>query len=357
MRGLQQTSLAEIVGVSPATISQYEAGSIVPSLDTLQRLSVALGVTSEFFERPWRETEVGAPFFRSLRSTPQRELERARSFARLILEVVEVLERDVVFPDPRFDVGLRIDDDASDELVEEAALGVRAAWTVPPGPVAHMVRLVEQHGGVISAVAAFDPRVDAFSMRGSRRPLMVLCSKAGAAARRRFDAAHELGHLIMHERSDGGSRIQEGQAHRFASALLMPAEEIQPWLIRKSSQLDVLEEGSRIWGVSMQALLRRARDLRSISEAQYSRTMQRMSAYGWRTREPVLMGPPEQPQLLSRAVEALAEIGMGVSDVAAEIGLPRERLARMLRIPEDFADAPSGEVIPLHATVGRRETA
>lgn len=352
LRGLTQRELADKVGVSAATISQFESGSVAPSEQTLQQMAVTVGVSPDFFSHPWRETEAGAPFFRSLRSTPQRELERARSYARLLLEIVEVFERAVELPEPRLDVGMRLDDDASLHLVEQAALRARAAWAVPPGPLPHVIRTLENAGVVVSAVGSFDERVDAFSMRGPRRPVVVLCSKAGAAARRRFDAAHELGHLLLHEHSDGGSRAQEAQAHRFASALLMPAEEIEPWLIRRSTQLELLEEGSRVWGVSMQALVRRAKDLGVLSEPQYARTMKRMSAYGWRTREPVDIGPPERPQLLGRIVEALPHAGVSVASVAMEMGLPKERLLRMLRVPEDAADGSGGEVVALHRAIG-----
>jgi len=350
LRGLTQRQLAEKIGASPATISQFESGSVAPSTQTLQQLAVIAGVTPDFFWRPWRETEVGAPFFRSLRSTPQRELERARSYARLLLEIVDVFERYVELPGPQLHVGMVIDDDADEDLVEEAALRARAAWGIPPGPIPHVVRMLEHAGIVVSAVGAFDERVDAFTMRGPTRPVVVLCSKAGAAARRRFDAAHELGHLLLHAHADGGSKKQEGQAHRFASALLMPAEEIEPWLIRRSNQLQLLEDGSRVWGVSMQALVRRAKDVGTLSDSQYTRTMRHMSAYGWRTKEPVDIGPPERPQMLERVVAALPAAGTSIAALALELGLPRERLLRMLRVPEDASEQVSAPVVNL---VGR----
>jgi hypothetical protein len=75
--------------------------------------------------------------------------------------------------------------------------------------------------------------------------------------------------------------------------------------------------------------------------------MKRMSAYGWRTREPVDIGPPERPQLLQRIVDALPAAGTSVALVALELGLPRERLLRTLRVPEDATDSPSAEVVQL----------
>jgi len=86
-----------------------------------------------------------------------------------------------------------------------------------------VVRLLETRGAIVAAVAASDPRLDAFWVRTHHRPLVVLCSDAGKAARRRFDAAHELGHLLMHQRSLEANAKQDVQAHRFAASLLMPA--------------------------------------------------------------------------------------------------------------------------------------
>lgn len=42
--GLTQEELATLVGVHPLTISHFETGRVVPSLDTLKRLAAALGV-------------------------------------------------------------------------------------------------------------------------------------------------------------------------------------------------------------------------------------------------------------------------------------------------------------------------
>src|SRR6185503_18587704 len=189
------------------------------------------------------------------------------------------------------------------------SIALRQAWDLPQGPIPNVVRLLEARGAVAIAVGVFDKRLDAFSLRGRTRPVVVLCSDQGSAARRRFDAAHELAHLVLHDEPSEPNHWQEAQAHRFASSFLMPSEQVEPWLPRKSHELELLEEGSRIWGTSMQALLFRARDIGTLSEDSYRRAMQRLSAAGWRTREPVDMGPAEAPELLQLAAEALLTSG------------------------------------------------
>jgi len=205
---------------------------------------------------------------------------------------------------------------------------------------------------LVTAVGSWDPRLDAFSVRTRNRPVVVLCSEEGNAARRRFDAAHELAHLLLHEAAAEANQIQEKQAHRFASALLMPAEEVEPWLPRRSNDFELLEEGSRIWGVSMQALLYRARALGTLSADAYQRAMRRMSAAGWRTREPVEFGPAEAPELLRRAIDTLPAAGVTVSAIAEEFGVPTARLIRMLSLPEDRGDAEPARVVALPRVAG-----
>jgi Zn-dependent peptidase ImmA (M78 family) len=73
--------------------------------------------------------------------------------------------------------------------------------------------------------------------------------------------------------------------------MLMPADEIEPWLPRRSNQLELLEEGSETWGVSMQALLYRARVLGTLSDSSYTRAMRQMSASAGAPTNPSRMAP------------------------------------------------------------------
>ena len=51
---------------------------------------------------------------------------------------------------------------------------------------------------------------------------MLTDDKTDNYVRSRFDASHELGHLVMHEDVEPGTREVEGQAQDFASSFLMP---------------------------------------------------------------------------------------------------------------------------------------
>ncbi|MFL5901777.1 MAG: helix-turn-helix domain-containing protein [Solirubrobacterales bacterium] len=337
LRGLRQVQLAEAIDVSSSAVSQFEAGTATPDPQTLERIALTLGCTPDFFARPMGQ-DVEEPFFRSRRAATKLERNQARSYALAVSEIATLLEHEVEFPDLVLKRGLvRLPEDAPVEQVEVEAAGLRAAWGLPGGPISNVVRIIESRGAVVVAMGAFE-HVDAFSLRADPRPVVVLCSDQGSAARRRFDAAHELAHLVLHDQPVEANKLQEKQAHNFAAAFLMPAEEVDPWLPRRGNQLDLLEDGSAVWGVSMQALLYRAKTLGTISEDSFQRTMRRMSAAGWRTKEPVEIGPPEVPSLLRLAVNALPDAGSSLGRIAAAFGIPVERLKRMLRLPEEAGE-------------------
>ncbi len=349
LRGMLQNGLAEALDITPAAISQYEAGASRPSPKVIERMAIALGCAPDWFYRP-PLGPAGRAFFRSLRAVPQRERARAEVYALSLGEVFSLIEELVELPVSRFSSPRGLGPLAGRDEIEHAATRLRATWGVPPGPVANVVRLLEASGAVVAAVGAFDPMLDAFSVWPTpSRPVVVLCSEHGAAARRRFDAAHELGHLILHSDATN-EQWQEQQAHRFAASLLMPADEVEPWLPRRSNDIALLQEGSRTWGVSMQALLYRGRELGSLSEPAYQRAMRRISVAGWRSNEPVALGPAETPTLLHKAIEAYVESGHPIGSLAERFGVPEGRLLRMLSLPEDRAAMPPGQVIRLPRT-------
>ena len=90
-----------------------------------------------------------------------------------------------------------------------------------------MVSTLERHGIVCARYHAGTHAVDAFSVPFPDRPVIVLGDDKAKRDRERFSAAHELGHLVMHDPESAGTKIIEDQAHRFAAAFLMPADDIR----------------------------------------------------------------------------------------------------------------------------------
>ncbi|MET7978293.1 ImmA/IrrE family metallo-endopeptidase [Streptomyces mirabilis] len=68
--------------------------------------------------------------------------------------------------------------------------------------------------------------VEAFSLSFTDHPVVVLGADKNDRARSRFDGAHELTHLVLHGEQICGVKEVETQAHQFAAAFLMPADDI-----------------------------------------------------------------------------------------------------------------------------------
>jgi len=156
----------------------------------------------------------------------------------------------------------------------------------------------------------------------------------GDKARSRFDAAHELGHLLLHQDAREPDQVLERQASAFGSALLMPAEHIEPELPRtapRDSDWSRLFETRQRWGVSIAALFYRARELGTLSDSAYRRSMIKLSEAGLRKDEGDALGPPEEPQYLAAIVRAyLEEHDLDLDGFAGRLRMGRRQLLEIL---------------------------
>jgi Zn-dependent peptidase ImmA (M78 family) len=109
----------------------------------------------------------------------------------------------------------------------------------------------------------------------------------------------------------------------------MPREYIYAQLPRRVDFRRLLEL-KRQWGVSVAALLYRARTLGVIGESAYRRAMARMSSEGWRRDEPGDLGPPEMPTMLAQALELLQQHGTTLETLATEAKLPLDVVAEIV---------------------------
>src|SRR5450755_2720577 len=235
---LTKKELADRGGVSAVSITQYEAGNTLPSPAIRSGLALACGVPLAYFERsPGRRRPdfSSRSFFRSLRSTSQRERDRADALAEHVVDVVDTLNAHVELPLADHP-SLPAERGARPEI-EQIADSTRREWNVPHGPIANVVRLLESRGIVVARLRSGGRRLDAFSRWFGDRPVVILWSDKSDKARSRFDAAHELGHLIMHSDADPLSLEQERQAHMFASAFLMPSASVASDLLHRAPTL------------------------------------------------------------------------------------------------------------------------
>ena len=229
LNGLRKSDLATQIQVSAQAVGQYEAGVAKPSPATLARISLQLGFPIDFFASRGdkvSDLDTTTTFFRSLRRTTQLERERAVAHAALVALIASDLERRIRFPPVDLPAGFELAPDDDPEAAGAAANALRAEWNLGLGPIPHVVHLMEAHGIIVFRLSNETQNVDAFSRRFGDRPVVALGDDKGVRERSRFDAAHELGHLLMHHDPEPASQPLERQAHRFAGAFLLPREAI-----------------------------------------------------------------------------------------------------------------------------------
>ena len=303
-------------------------------------LASALDVPSAFFSAQWPIDTEPVTYFRDLRSTSIRERRRARAQAVLLGEFVTALEQHVRIPE--VDVPTcPVSPDATASEIDDMAMSVRRAWNLGDGPIGHVVRELERHGVAVARLTLGTVAVDAFSTRSGTRPLVLLTDdKSDNYVRSRFDASHELGHLVMHEAAEPGTKLVESQAQNFASSFLLPDARALEELPLRLDALgwSRLAEMKRVWGLSMSALLYRARTLRILSPEAYQAAMRYMSARDWRRQEPGdrEMGAPEAPMLIERSMRRVEiEADISVEDLVRSAHLPIDDMHDLLEASVD----------------------
>ena len=327
LAGLRKSDLAGLIGKTPTAVAAWETNTKRPTPATVALLALSLSVDPCFLAV--KPNDVAAlstrPHFRSLRSTSQLVRDQAFAYGQLAVGIAATLERHVEFPEP--DLPPLVDDEDVFDTggPERAARHVRKQWGIGPGPVRHLVRILENHGVLVVFSPPQVASVDAYSFDSHIRPVVALNPIKRDYYRQRFDCAHELGHLVMHQDADPGGRIVEDQAHRFASEFLMPAAEIAEELptTMGGAVWPKLMRLKQHWGVSMQALLYRSRSLGKLSDVSYRNAMMTISARGWRRDEPMSSSQAiEQPSLLPRAIELLADESITEDQLLAECRAP-----------------------------------
>lgn len=334
LRRKTKATLAREIGVTPTAIAQYEKNISNPTRGVLAQLCLHLRLPREFFRagRPLTLLPASGAHFRSLRSTSAAAREQALAYGEVSLELVDLIGSYVDLPAVSLP-DLELPEELSSDDIAEAARITREHWGLEYGPIPSVVHAMEANGIIILRLPqGTDAAVDAFSTYVAQRPIVFLSPLKDDKARSRFDAAHELGHLLLHPDTEPGSKLIENQAHQFAAEFLMPRAEIIEDLPRRIDWA-TFHDLKQHWGVSLRALVFRAHSLGRISSASYKRANQQLSIWG--IPEPGLLGPAESPQVLGLAQQLIIESGYDFEKIMVAGQIPQEIVEAVIEAATD----------------------
>jgi Zn-dependent peptidase ImmA (M78 family)/transcriptional regulator with XRE-family HTH domain len=309
-RGMTQSELASIVGVTQGKISKYELGFLNISAEDLVKIARVLDYPQEFFSQADKVYGLGssAIFNRQRQGVPVAQQKQIQAQVNILrMRIDRLLRGAEIVCENSFQP---LDIDEYDGNVEKIARVTRAAWRLPAGPIANLTHEIERAGGVVVRCTFGTRRIDAAHLWLPGMPPLFFMNSDVSADRYRFTLAHELGHAIMHRYPTGDI---EAEADRFASEFLMPEKDIEHQLAGMTIQRAAILKPA--WKVSMAAIIKRACDLSAISERQYRSLFARLSSLGYRMNEPIPIAF-EQPAAISQLVEVYRrEHGFGESDL------------------------------------------
>lgn len=347
---MTQADLARATSVSQPMVAHIEQGLKQASPELAEKIAVATGVKLEFLYRPsGAALPFGSMLFRARANVSARKFAQTHAIASNVLEIFLHLAGRFELPPIRLKPVLGSPEEAASQT--RKMLGVNDS-----SPVPHLMRAFEKAGGILLSLPELQGR-EAFAVWASNRPVISI-GPSGNGDRLRFSMAHEIGHLILHNAPTGMAQAEK-EAHRFAAELLAPKDAICNDLtgVLTFQKLGALK---RKWGISMAALLYRAKELHLISKRNHDRLIFELSPY--RNQEPKEFDIPlERPRGLRQMAELLYGTNLQVSQIAADLALPemfvQDVLGRYASEQDIAASTRKRKVVDIQSGIKRRKNA
>lgn len=321
-RGLTKTKLAELLGVEVRSITAYESDEFRPDKERLNALAENLNFPVQFFfGDDLGEIAPDIVSFRSMSKMTAGQKNSALGAGAIALMLNEWIEA-------RFDLPVADLPDLSQEPHPEAAAdALRRLWGLGELPIKNIIHLLESKGVRVFSLSIDTAQVDAFSMWHAKTPFVFLNTKK-SCERSRFDAAHELGHLVLHRHAGAKGQEVEREANAFASAFLMPRGSVLASGLHMAT-VDQIIRFKPLWTVSVGALAYRIRDVGLVSEWHYRTLCIEIAQRGYQKKEPN-EAQRETSQVLGKVFAALRDEGTTKNDIAGALSVHVDELDQLV---------------------------
>lgn len=322
LRQKTQKEVVEAIGISQGSLSKAEHGLQELPMDIMSKLYDYYDLPETFFLRSEGVSPLGHLYYRKKLTITNKVIDSFVAKVKIFKAIIDDLMSAVELP--KYTLGNYVPN--KNLSAKEIARKIRYELKVYNGAVPNLSTLLENNGIIIIRFDFGTDKIDGLTtITDSDRKVMFINNQM-PNDRIRFSMAHELGHLVMHlGNPPRSSDDAERQADEFASEFLMPEEEIRPMLLNVNIQtLGMLK---RKWRVSMHALVRRAKDLETITYQQYRNLQMYFSKKGYTKSEPIPL-PIENPTMWDETLKLYRD----------ELGYSDEDLMSVMKINQrDFA--------------------
>lgn len=321
MNGFSLQDLANAIDnkLSRQALHRYEKGEVMPDSEKISMLSKALNVNIDYFFRPTK-VELGNIEYRKNNKVSSKDStrisEQTKEYLSRYLELEEILGIPNKFTNPLEHLAPITEYSQANE----AANILREKWQLGKGPLPNIVELLENKKIKVLKLE-LPENLDGLQTRVNEDiPVIVYnLNKTNKPDRVRFTLLHELAHLLL-KFGDITEKEKETLCHEFSGAMLLPEETIREELGVHRSKLSTMELGNlkKQYGISMQAIVMRAKACGIISDKYTSQFFSFMDQMNWRIDEPIeYIGVEESYHFEQLLFRALIEDQISMSKAAS----------------------------------------
>lgn len=321
MKGFSLQDLASAMDnlLSRQAIHRYEKGEVMPDGERINLLSKALGLNPDyFFRKP--KIELGEIEYRKLGKMPQKEAavikEKTKEYLSRYLELEDILGLNNDFENPLKKISLI----GAYEQVNEAANQLRKEWAIGEGAIFNVVELLENKNIKVVKLDVDEDFDGLQTFVNETIPIVAYnVKKSNKPDRIRLTLLHELGHLLI-PFDNISTKQKETLCYQFAGAMLLPEKTIIAELGARRNKLSINELGNlkKQYGISMQAIVLRAKDCGIINEYYTKQFFFMIKQMNWKVDEPFeYFGKEDSSRFEKILFRALIEDHISISKAAS----------------------------------------
>lgn len=270
MQGLSMGSLCKRAenALSKQAISKYESGRMMPDSKSLIVLSNALGVSIDYFFRPItvsiknvefrKKSKLGVKQIDSIKEIVRDKLER-------YFEIESIIDIQTEFKSEYDKVLIQGEND-----VFSIVARIKKDWKLGEDGINNLIEILEENK--IKVIEIDAPKgFDGLSGYANGKNPVIVLNKNFDSERKRFTALHELGHLILNFDSSIDDKCVENFCNLFANEMLISKDVFiqKIGMNRNDISLQELLDIQLQFGISIDALMHKAKELNIITENRY----------------------------------------------------------------------------------------
>ncbi|MCM3169002.1 spr1629 family repressor/antitoxin [Peribacillus frigoritolerans] len=309
LHGYTRKQLADMLQITEQSVWQYENGYMSPKMEVVNEMKKIFRVKGKYFysqdflnkngRANIQQSHIAyrAEIINSAQKTQSeaKNIEFISSFLNIIEKKLHYPRNEIVILREKIIEYITTSNEEDKIKIQQAAKIARGFLGLDNKSNLNMLFMLEKKG-VFIFEKAIGEKIDAYSLwTEDERPFVILGNLKKSAARRNFDLAHELGHLLLHYKVEFSSldnkshRQHEQEANLFAGAFLLPEKEfIEDFIsLPKKSNPDAYIDLKRKWIVSIQALAHRAYSLGLLEYQQYRYFNIKLNNKGYKIQEPL----------------------------------------------------------------------